>query len=340
MNRRQLLTIAGIGGIVAVGYRLLGGSGMVARGVSWPRVTPAITPPGQHYQVSKNVLFPDPAVEADGWRLDVYGLVGRRTSFTLADIERMPAVEMAATLACIGNGVPARAVGTARWTGVRLADILALAGGGARLAADVVFVCADNYTDSIPLAKALESGTMLAYRMNGEPLPRGHGFPLRAVVPGIYGMKNVKWIEGIELVSGDYRGYWQQRGWSEAAPYQTISRIDRPRAGEETAARRAIEIGGMAFAGDRGIDAVEVRITGAPGTTRSADDAWRRVALEPALGASTWRLWQTTWTPPAPGRYTIVVRATDGTGTTQVEARMKAFPNGATGWHAVEIEAV
>lgn len=300
---------------------------MVARGVKWPRGgTPVITPPGDHYQVSKNLLFSDPRVDAARWRLDVHGLVARPLSLSLDDLLAMPAVEQYATLACIGNGVPARAVGTALWTGVPLAAVLERAGvaGGAR---EVVLIGADNYTDSIPLERALQPGTLLAYRMNGEPVPRGHGSPLRAIVPGIYGMKNVKWIEAIEIVSGDYLGYWQQRGWSDAAPYQTFSRIDEPRHDETLAGNRTHRLLGIAFAGDRGISRVDVLIDGVA----------QPAQLEPALGANTWVRWSYDWSPTFPGEHTLAVRAHDGNGEAQLPQAKSAFPDGALGLHSIRV---
>ncbi len=164
------------------------------------------------------------------------------------------------TLACISNAVPARAVGNARWTGVRLADVLERAGGVDRTAVDLVWISADNYTDSIPVATALDRETLLVWGMNGEPLPRAHGAPVRAIVPGIYGMKNAKWIESIDLIAGDHKGYWQRQGWSDIAPYMTLSRFDVPRAGDRLAAGASLLLGGVAFAGDRGISRVEVGV--------------------------------------------------------------------------------
>jgi DMSO/TMAO reductase YedYZ molybdopterin-dependent catalytic subunit len=328
-SRRQVLAVLGAGSLATVAYSVFGGGGgMVARGLTWPRgVTPAITPDGEHYQVSKNFLFSDPRVEVSRWRLDVHGLVARPLSLSLDDLRAMPAVAQPATLACIGNGVPARAINTAVWQGVRLADVLEHAGVTAGAARDVVFIGADNYTDSIPLDRALHPGTILAYEMNGVPVPRGHGAPLRAIVPGLYGMKNVKWIEAIELVGGDYRGYWQQRGWSEPAPYQTLSRIDEPRHRETLAAGVPHLLAGMAFAGDRGVSRVELSVNDAIVTPR----------LEPALGAYTWVIWTHEWAPASSGEYEMRVRAYDLSGAAQSDRVQPNFPNGATGLHRVVV---
>jgi DMSO/TMAO reductase YedYZ molybdopterin-dependent catalytic subunit len=328
-SRRQILAVLGAGGLATAVYRFLGGGGgMVARGLKWPRgVTPAITPDSDHYQVSKNFLFSDPRVDAARWRLDVHGLVSRPLSLSLDDVRAMPAIEEPATLACVGNNVPARAINTAVWKGVRLSDVLAQAGVAAGTVRDVVLIGADNYTDSIPLDRALHPGTILAYEMNGSPVPRGHGAPLRAIVPGIYGMKNVKWIEAIELVGGDYLGYWQQRGWSDSARYQTLSRIDEPRNGDQLRADAQHLLAGIAFGGDRGISRVELAINQVVVTAR----------LEPALGPYTWAIWTHEWTPGSPGNYEMRVRAYDLNGEAQTDSVQPNFPHGATGLHRVVV---
>jgi hypothetical protein len=246
----------------------------------------------------------------------------------------MPVVESAVTQACISNGVPARAIGNARWTGARLADVLERAGGVDRSAIDLVWVCADNYTDSIPVAKALDPATLLVWGMNGEPLPRAHGAPLRAVVPGIYGMKNAKWVEAIDLIAGDHQGYWQRQGWSDSAPYETLSRFDVPRAADRLAAGRPMTLSGIAFAGDRGIARVEVGLAAPDGGPL----VWMDADLEAEIGRAAWRRWTCPFTP-TPGRLRLLVRATDGTGAVQPESRRGNFPHGARGWHAVDVFA-
>ncbi len=334
MQRRQALSILGAGAALYGAYRYFGNAGMAARDVSWPPgLSPAFTDNALFYTVSKNT-FLDPDVDAGRWALDIGGLVGRPLSLTLDDLRAMPVVESPATLACISNGIPARAIGNALWTGVRLADVLDRAGGVDRTAVDLVWICADNYTDSIPVAKALDRGTLLVWGMNGVPLPRAHGAPLRAIVPGIYGMKNAKWIESIDVVAGDHRGFWQRQGWSDTAPYMTLSRVDVPRAGDRLAAGRALLLGGVAFAGDRGISRVEIGL----GTPDGATTLWMDADLEPAIGPAAWRRWTCPLTPTA-GRHRLTVRATDGDGVTQPRERRGNFPNGVHGWHAVDVTA-
>jgi DMSO/TMAO reductase YedYZ molybdopterin-dependent catalytic subunit len=334
MQRRQALSILGAGAALYGAYRYFGNAGMAAGEVPWPPgLSPAFTDNALFYTVSKNT-FRDPGVDAGRWALDIGGLVGRPLSLTLDDLRAMPVVESPATLACISNGIPARAIGNALWTGVRLADVLERAGGVDRTAVDLVWICADNYTDSIPVATALDRSTLLVWGMNGVPLPRAHGAPLRAIVPGIYGMKNAKWIESIDVVAGDHRGYWQRQGWSDTAPYMTLSRVDVPRAGDRLAAGQALLLGGVAFAGDRGITRVEVGL----GTPEGGTTLWLDADLEPLIGAAAWRRWTCPLTPTA-GRHRITVRATDGDGVTQPQARRGNFPNGAHGWHAVDVTA-
>ncbi len=334
MQRRQALSILGAGAAAYGAYRYFGNAGMAARGVAWPPgLSSPFTGTELFYTVSKNKFF-DPTVDASRWSLEINGLVGRATAFTLDDLRAMPTVDAAVTLACISNGVPARAVGTARWTGVRLRDLLARAGGVDTNAVDVVWICADNYTDSIPVGTALDKDTLLVWGMNGEPLSKAHGAPVRAIVPGIYGMKNAKWVEAIEVIAGDHKGYWQRIGWSDTAAYTTFSRFDVPRADDRLTAGHAITLGGVAFAGRRGVTRVEVGIAQADAPDTGV--AWRDADLQPEIGPAAWRLWTCPFTP-APGRYRLVVRATDGDGVTQPAERRSNFPDGAHGWHSVTV---
>ncbi len=336
MQRRQALSVLGAGAAAFGAYRYFGNAGMAARDVAWPPgLSPAFTDAELFYTVSKNKFF-DPAVDQSRWSLEINGLVGRTVSLTLDDLRAMPSVDAAVTLACISNGVPARAIGNARWTGVRLADVLDRAGGVDRAAVDLVWICADNFTDSIPVAAAIDPGTLLVWGMNGEPLPRAHGAPLRAIVPGIYGMKNAKWVEAIELIAGDHKGYWQRQGWSDTAPYMTLSRFDVPRLHDTLVAGQAMLLSGIAFAGRRGIARVDVGV-GVPDDS-SQRLLWMDADLQPELGPAAWRLWTCPFTPTA-GRHRLVVRATDGDGVSQPGERRGNFPNGAHGWHTVDVSA-
>jgi DMSO/TMAO reductase YedYZ molybdopterin-dependent catalytic subunit len=186
----------------------------------------------------------------------------------------------------------------------------------------VVFHAADDYTDSITLDRAVNEGAILAYEMNGAPLEKSHGFPARLLIPNIYGMKNVKWITRIELVDYDFKGYWMQRGWDDAAPYKISSRIDTPKT-RETPSAGEVPIAGVAFAGERGIRAVEY----------SLDDGqtWAPAEVKPALATNTWQLWAAQPNLER-GSYRIRVRATDGKGELQTAKDRDSLPDGATGY--------
>ena len=284
----------------------------------------AITPNNDFYIVSKNVL--DPTVTVSRWRLEVDGLVGKPVSWTYDEVLKLPAETRAVTLECISNQVDGRLMSTAQWRGVLLKTLLERAGGvGAPEGKHVVFTGVDGYVTSLPLPDLLEARAMLAYQMNGETLPERHGFPLRAIAPGRYGEQSAKWVTRVEITDHEVKGFYQSQGWS-AAQLETISRIDAPR---KQASLGEIPISGIAFAGIRGIQQVEVSVDG--GAT------WQRASLQPPLSDQTWVFWSWTWRPTAHGMYTIVARATDGTGALQTQEKRGTVPNGATGWHEIKV---
>jgi hypothetical protein len=227
---------------------------------------------------------------------------------------------------CISNEIGGELWGNAHWRGVKLRDLL-LQAGVRTDALKAVFSAADDYKDSIKLSAALNPDTLLAWEMNGEPLKSEHGFPARLLIPGIYGMKNVKWLKGITIVNSEFLGFWQNQGWDDAASYQTESRIDVPR-GRETLAAGPLALGGVAFAGDRGIQSVEVSI--------DAGQTWQPAQVKPGLSANTWQLWRADVSVDRSVK-TIRVRATDGQGHPQTRESNPPFPSGATGYHSVTI---
>ena len=291
-----------------------------------PALPPAITPTENFYVVSKNLV--DPVVDAKSWHLTVEGLVDHPLSLTYQDVLAYPSVETVRTLECISNEVGGDLLSTGRFTGLRLADLLQKAGvqGGASV---VQFTCADDYTETMPLTKALDPATLLVYRLNDQPLPPKHGFPLRVLGTGTYGMKNPKWLTKIQVAKSAPPGFWVEQGWNPDAIVQTMSEIYSPKAGT-TIHLGEVTIGGVAFAGARGIRQVEVLTDG--GTT------WQTAKLLPPLGQYTWVLWEYAWHPAQPGRYTLVVRATDGTGVVQPNRDTDTFPDGATGYHRVDVQ--
>lgn len=283
-----------------------------------------ITPTGSFYHVSKNFFDPSPTLE--GWRLDINGMVSNPYTLTYNQLVALPAVEVVVGMMCISNPIGGGLIGNTRWKGVRLADLLKKA-RPQKGVVDVMLSAVDGYTDSIPLQKALDPNVALVWEMNGAPLPSSHGFPARLLVPGIYGMKHVKWLTSIELVSYDFKGFWQQpdQGWSDPAPVNTMSRIDFPAEGRLTAGKQTLQ--GIAFAGDRSISKVEISADG--GAT------WNVAYIKPKLSDTSWVVWGYEWMPPAPGKYVVQVRATDGKGNLQTSRARDPYPDGATGWHTV-----
>ncbi len=264
-----------------------------------PGLSPEITPNDKFYAVSKNVLR-DPTVNESRWRLEVGGLVQRPFTLTYEQMKALPAANQYFTLQCIGNAVGGDLIGNADWRGISLAALLNQAGLKPG-AVDVVLRAADDYADSIPLEKALDPDTMLAYEMNGEILPKAHGFPLRLLAPDIYGMKQVKWITKVEVVDYDFKGLWQEQGWSDVATLNTGARIDIPKRGANLLPGSNL-IGGVALAGMRGVQRVEVSTDG--GTS------WEQAAMKSQLGPNAWAVWLYHW-PVGPGSADakILVRA-------------------------------
>ena len=289
-------------------------------------LTPLLTTVPDFYHVSKNIS--DPTVDGEGWSLRIDGLVDRPLAIGYEELVSRATTRKITTLCCISNELNGDLIGTAEWQGIPLRDLLAQAGVQDGTV-DLKLSCTDQYEDSITLERALDPDTLVVVGMNGEPLPPDHGYPARLIVPGIYGMKNVKWLERIELVAEDFLGYWQTRGWSDPAPYQIWARIDVPGGDGEVAPGEAV-VAGVASAGDRGVSRVEV----------SVDDGqtWADAELEPALNPPfTWIRWKSPFAA-AGEEHRIVVRVTDGEGTVAPEERQPPLPDGATGWPSRTVE--
>ncbi|MFQ6011208.1 MAG: molybdopterin-dependent oxidoreductase, partial [Nitrososphaerales archaeon] len=276
------------------------------------------------YKIQVNIF--DPVVDVNKWSLKIKGLVDKELELTYDDILSLPSKEQFTTLECISNEIGGELIGNALWKGPSLKEVLDMA-GVKREAVYLKFTNFDGYWVGIPINKAMMESTILAYQMNGETLSAGHGFPLRAVVPGIYGMMNAKWITEIELEPEVVQGFWQERGWSNDAQIMTNVIIKKPTSGSRFSG--AMPISGVAFAGDRGISRVEVSANGG--------ETWTEAAIKKPLSDYSWVLWATEWVPPGPGAYQIWARATDGTGSTQTEKVMQPFPDGATGYHKVNV---
>jgi DMSO/TMAO reductase YedYZ molybdopterin-dependent catalytic subunit len=290
-------------------------------------LSPEITPTDEFYNV--DIDFLKPSVDSATWRLTVEGLVTSPYALSFTQLQNsFEVVEMAHTLTCISNTVGGDLISTAVWRGVRLKDVLARAALGPSVS-EIVFKSTEGYSDSIPMAKAMEDTTLVVFGMNGEPLPTEHGFPARIIVPGIYGMKNVKWLTNITAVDHHYRGYWEVRGWDDVARVKTESRIDVPASAGSV--HLPARLAGVAWAGDRGIAKVEVSDDG--GTT------WRPAVLKRELSPVAWRLWATDISPGT-GPRRVLVRATDGTGAVQTSAPADPHPSGASGYDFVTFQVL
>ncbi|MFN0073379.1 MAG: molybdopterin-dependent oxidoreductase [Chloroflexota bacterium] len=286
-----------------------------------------VTPTADFFTVSKNLSFLDPVIDPKTWQLRVDGLVEQPLLLTFDDVSRLPSVTDFYTLQCISNDIGGDLIGNAQWKGFRLADILALARFKPG-AIKVVFHCSDDYQVSISPDRATHPDTLAAYEMNGAPLTKEHGAPLRIVVPGVYGMMNAKWVRRIEIVNHDHKGYWQAKGWSDVATYKTSTRIDVPR-NRPTVPAGQIVVGGIAFAGDRGVSAVEVSF--------DKGKTWQPAELKPPLSHNAWGLWRYSW-HAEPGSYTLHARAIDGSGTIQPAEVRGPLPDGASGLHELGIK--
>jgi hypothetical protein len=243
----------------------------------------------------------------------------------------MPLVDRYVTIACVSNEVGGDLVGNARWTGVRLVDVLDQAGVRPE-ATQIVGRSVDGWTSGFPTELAYDGrDPLIAVGMNGEPLPARHGFPARLIVPGLYGyVSATKWLAEIELTRWeDFDAYWVPRGWSKEGPIKTQSRIDHPRRGERISAPDAV-FAGVAWAPGRGISRVDVRV--------DAGD-WIEAELTTPLSGDAWVQWRVA-IPVDPGEHTVTVRATDGTGATQTSETQRPAPDGATGHHRVDFRAV
>ncbi|MFG2977515.1 molybdopterin-dependent oxidoreductase [Streptomyces sp. NPDC048331] len=297
-----------------------------------PGLGPFLTPNQDFYRVDTALVVP--RVDAETWRLRIHGDgVTRPLELDLRQLLARPVVEHDITLTCVSNEVGGPYAGNARWLGVRLGDLLREAGvrppseGGP--ADQLVARSVDGMTIGTPVEAVMDGrAALLAVGMNGRPLPFAHGFPVRMVVPGLYGYVSAcKWPAELRLTTfAAYDAYWVRRSWAQQARIKTQSRIDTPRPYADLSPGR-VAVAGVAWAQHRGIERVQVRVDGG---------AWQEARLGTSDGVDTWRQWVWPWQATA-GRHTLEVRATDGTGTVQTGTRTGTVPDGATGRHRVEV---
>jgi len=292
-----------------------------------------ITPTNRFYTVTKNVVDPD--VDRDLWRLEIRGAIDNDLTLSFDDLAEHEQVDQESTLMCISNRIGAGLFSNARWRGVRLRDVL-MSAGAHDDAYEIRLTGADAYVDTFGMDYALDEHTLLVYEMNGEPLPRTHGYPVRVVVPGLYGEKNVKWVTRIDVVTEDEKGFYEQQGWGPDFSPPTRSDLFRPRTeGSGQSARfrqpltagQRVELRGRAFAGDRGIQSVEV--------TTDDGETWNDATIYYAGTNLTWALWSFVWTPMEPGEYRVYSRAVDGNGDAQPSEPRGIVPQGAQGYNSV-----
>jgi len=290
-------------------------------------LSPLLTPNASFYRIDTALRVPQ--IDPVGWSLRIHGRVDRELLLTFNDLAgRDDVIEADITLACVSNEVGGPLAGSARWVGVPLARLLQEA--GVEPGADQVLTrSVDGWTCATPTMDCLNTpNAMLALAMNGEPLPLEHGFPVRMIVPGLYGyVSATKWLVDMELTTfGVSDAYWVQRGWDAIAPIQTFSRIDVPQPGRTVSAGTAA-IAGVAHTGSEGISAVEVRID---------DGAWARARLAPSTSTQLWRQWYLPWEAEQ-GIHVLTVRAVDTKGRTQSGDRYPPYPNASSGWHSVRV---
>ncbi len=302
-----------------------------AASIDVPGMPPLMTPNEDFYLI--DTALSSPRINVDRWKLNVKGAVENPVSFTYKDLLDMPTRESDVTLSCVSNEVGGGLVSNARWTGVLLSDVLKEAGVSREnigpASEQLIGRSVDGWTGGFKTDIALDGrDALVAFGMNGSELPLKHGYPVRLVVPGIYGyVSATKWLTDIELTDWNFDAYWIQRTWTKEGPVKTQSRIDTVKDGDRPEAGR-IPIGGVAWAPHKGIERVEV----------STDDGetWNEARLAAQLDPDTWRQYVYDW-DARPGEYKIKVRATDGEGETQTEKPAPPHPSGATGYHAIRV---
>jgi DMSO/TMAO reductase YedYZ molybdopterin-dependent catalytic subunit len=296
-----------------------------------PGMPKLITPAASFYLIDTELV--SPRIDVNSWKLSVKGAVDNPIELSYKDLLDMPTREADITLSCVSNTVGGGLVSNGRWTGVLLSDVLAEAGVSrdkiTRASQQLVGRSVDGFTTGFKTQIALDGReALVAFGLNGSELPLKHGYPVRLVVPGLYGyVSATKWLTELELTDWDYDAYWIQRTWSKEGPIKTQSRIDTVQDGAQISAGK-ISIGGIAWAPQRGIERVEVSTDGGA--------SWDEARLASQLALDTWRQYVYDW-DARPGQYTLQVRATDGEGKTQTAKQAPPHPSGATGYHTIEV---
>ena len=293
-------------------------------------VTPYVTPNAEFYRIDTALRVP--SIDPASWSLRISGAVEEPVEITWDELLALPLVEHMATLSCVSNEVGGNLIGNALWLGYPIRDLLARA--RPKSGADMVLSRSiDGFTAGTPLDVLQDEGTqaLLAVGMNGDPLPAEHGFPVRMVVPGLFGyVSATKWVTELEVTRfADAQGYWTPRGWSERGPVKLESRIDTPASGTKVSVGDRVPIAGVAWQPHTGVKAVQVKV---------GDGPWHDAELADSVSADTWRQWVYRWTATE-GEHTVQVRAVSADGQVQTSVQRQPAPNGATGWHAISVSA-
>jgi DMSO/TMAO reductase YedYZ molybdopterin-dependent catalytic subunit len=294
-------------------------------GVQAPGAVAWATPNDEFYRIDTALSVP--LIMPADWRLKIHGMVDREIELSFADLLKRPVVHKWVTLTCVSNEVGGDLIGNALWSGVLLKDLLAEA-GPSKDADAILSTSKDGFTAGTPISTLTDDRqSMLAFAMNGEPLPLEHGFPVRIVVPGLYGyVSATKWLTEIEVSRFDqFEAYWTPRGWDELGPIKLSSRIDVPRSKATTG---QVTVAGVAWDQHVGVSKVEVRVDGG---------AWQEATLAADPSTDTWRQWHWSWDAPR-GNHVLQVRAFDAKGNPQLESQAPPAPNGSTGLHSVDVK--
>jgi DMSO/TMAO reductase YedYZ molybdopterin-dependent catalytic subunit len=290
--------------------------------------TPFVTPNGAFYRVDTALSVPQ--LDTASYQLEITGMVDNPMTLSYAELVSRPLVERYITMTCVSNEVGGPYVSTAKFLGVKFADLLREAGVH-RDADQIVGTSVDGMTIGTPTSVIMDGrDALIAVGMNGEPLPLEHGFPVRTVVPGLYGyVSATKWLVRLEATTfAGTNTYWTERGWAQQAPIRLESRIDTPKPFQRLSAGQRVAVAGVAWHQHTGVKAVEVRVDGG---------SWQQAKLGRVPSTDTWVQWVFPWQVSGSGAVTIEVRAIGRDGTVQTQQRRQPFPSGASGWHSVVV---
>lgn len=329
VTRRHALSFVAAGALVAFGAFALGLRRISTLGYDGHRPAPPVQPitDNASFYIVTNGLA-DPHIAANVWRLEIGGAVTNPITLSFDDLKALPAVDETTTLACIGNPLGGGLLSTAIWHGVPLQSLLAMAKPEAGVT-EVLFTANDDYTNTIEFEKVAAEGMIVAFGMNGAPLPQRHGYPVRIITPGRYGEKNVKWVTRIDLRKEHTKGYYESQGWDRDAVAKTLSRIDVPAKGDPVVVGQPVTMRGIAFGGLRGVSTVEV--------TTDGGKTWQPATITANPSPQSWVLWEFPWMPAARGNTMLGVRCYEKDGTPQSTKTEQNFPSGVSGLDFVPV---